>query len=693
MIELLEKIRADQTDRWRSGERVPAEAYLEQHARLRDHAEAAVDLIYSEILVRERLGELVNLDEYRRRFPQYAELLGRQMELHELLRPELLADDSDELPTAPYRLAARPDDPQRTLGLEKGAGSDRAGWPSIPGYTIMARLGGGGGGVVYLAEDRNLRRAVAIKLLHRTEPEEQALFRREAEAVARLKHPHVVPIYGFGEYEGRPYFVMEYAEGGGLDGRVRGRPLPPREAAALVATLAGAVEAVHRHQIVHRDLKPANVLLGADGVPKIADFGLAKRLTDEGSLFRTGTVIGTPAYMAPEQAAGNSKEVGRAADVYALGGILYEALTGRPPFQGSELLTVLEWVRSRPPVPPSRLRPTPRPLEIICLKCLEKEPGRRYASAQELGDDLHAYLEGRPIKAKPERWPERLLRFVKKRPVAVVAPVVLAAVVAVTWSLAGYHPTPATVPAADPVQQIQDQLAGTGRYTFIGEGGPPAWYRWRTVGGEIIEPTNQREGFTYKSYTLCLLEVLPEVRQEHFIFKARVQHRQVLRNDDVGIYVACKSRSAVGADVLGFCALTFNDCQNSRPAVQPGEPTGNPVGLQIRFFRDLPAVNRTLNPGPVSYFKPACRPADQNPWRELALEVTPTKVRVFWDGSEVGEITPGELTKHARQLQLIDSQILNLDVDFYPKGGLGLFVEQGSASFKDVVIETSFDNR
>jgi serine/threonine protein kinase/WD40 repeat protein len=276
-------------------------------------------------------------------------------------------------------------------------------WPALPGYEILCELGRGGMGVVYQARQQNLGRLVALKMLLAdggAGPEELARFRREAEAVAALRHANIVHIYDVGEKDGRPFFVLEYVDGGSLARRLARQPLPCAEAAELVATLARAMHRAHENGIVHRDLKPANILLMADGTPKIADFGLAKKLDATGEQTRTGAVLGTPNYMAPEQALGQTRDIGPATDVYALGTILYEALTGRPPFKGATLLDTLNDVVNRPPPPPRQLRPdVPADLEAICLRCLQKEPARRYASAADLAADLHRWRTGRPLQA------------------------------------------------------------------------------------------------------------------------------------------------------------------------------------------------------------------------------------------------------------------------------------------------------
>jgi tetratricopeptide (TPR) repeat protein len=278
-------------------------------------------------------------------------------------------------------------------------------------------------GVVYQARHCSLKRLVALKMilagLH-ADSTARGRFRTEAEAVARLQHPNVVQIYEVGECDGRPFLCLEYIDGGSLLHMGAGTAQPEQEAARLVETLARAVHGMHQRGILHRDLKPTNVLLTMDGTPKIADFGLAKLLDADSGLTRSETLLGTPSYMAPEQAAGDTKKVGVPADVYSLGAILYELLTGRAPFQGTTPLSTLLLVRNQEPVPPRRWRRwVSLDLETICLKCLEKEPGKRYPSALALADDLHCFVEGRPIQARPVPLWQRLWKSARRRPTLV----------------------------------------------------------------------------------------------------------------------------------------------------------------------------------------------------------------------------------------------------------------------------------
>jgi hypothetical protein len=294
------------------------------------------------------------------------------------------------------------------------AGSDH-----VPGYEVLGELGRGGMGVVYKAWQVGLNRPCALKMIlagdHAGE-DDLARFRTEAEAIARLQHPNIVAVFEVGQHGGKPFFSLEFCAGGSLDRKLAGTPIDPREAARLVQTLAQAMQAAHQANVIHRDLKPANVLLTADGTPKITDFGLAKKL-DQSSQTQTGVTMGPPSYMAPEQAEGK-KTVGPPADIYALGAILYEMLTGRPPFKAATSFDTLMQVVSEEPVPPRQLNAkVPDDLETIVLKCLLKDPGKRYCSAQELADDLGRFLAGEPILARPVGRLERAGKWVRRNPI------------------------------------------------------------------------------------------------------------------------------------------------------------------------------------------------------------------------------------------------------------------------------------
>lgn len=318
------------------------------------------------------------------------------------------------------------------------AGLSKASWRSVPptvglseavlvspdlprefgDFQLIEELGRGGMGVVYLARQRSLDREVGLKMILQGDlasAADQARFRSEAESAARLDHPHIVPVYEVGDRDGQPYFVMKYVAGATLAERLAEGPMPPREAAALLAPICDAIHFAHSRGVLHRDLKPSNILIDREGRPHVTDFGLAKRVTGDSQITRSGAILGTPCYMAPEQAAGNRGQLGPASDVYSLGTILYQMLTGRPPFQAATAVDTVLLVLEQDPLPPRLLNPrADRDLEMIALKCLQKLPALRYPTAKALGDDLRAYLTDEPIAARSGLFSQVIARWFRE---------------------------------------------------------------------------------------------------------------------------------------------------------------------------------------------------------------------------------------------------------------------------------------
>ena len=410
----------EQSIDWQRGCRNLVESYLASRHDLSADTEIVLNLIYHEVLLRRRIGgELPTLEEYVSRFPDLADALTIQFALDEAL-PH---GESEEAPP--------PRDPSLPASVR------------IPGYEVIDVLGRGGMGVVYRARQVALNRTVALKMIldgAHASARQASRFRTEAEVFARLHHPGIVQIHEIGEHEGRPFLVLEFVAGGTLDRALAGTPMPADRAARLVETLARAVEHAHERGVVHRDLKPANVLLTENGEPKITDFGLAKLLAGDSHQSVSGALVGTPSYMAPEQVEGAPAVIGPSTDIYALGAILYEALTGRPPFRAESPMATMLQVRGAVVVAPRQLRPgLPPDLETICLKSLEKEPRRRYARAQDLADDLRRHLDGRPIVARPVPAWERLWLWANRQ--KALAAGILFSIMAILTMLGGvfYH--------------------------------------------------------------------------------------------------------------------------------------------------------------------------------------------------------------------------------------------------------------
>lgn len=458
----------DQAIRQRQSRRV--EDYLSSVDSDSLSTELWLELIYTEYVARCETGEQPETEEYFRRFPQFTQDLEELFFLHQVVKeslnetalvetdgpspvldvgplqsnvpnatPGAESDSGDSLPPQSDAGPSATISPDREATssasrIGEGAVQEDREFPTILGhYELLEEIGRGATAVVYKARDLRLKRHVALKVVNQAAWDKavRQRFLAEVEAAAALRHPHIVQIYEIGESAESWFVAMEYLEGGSLADRPD-KVWSPREAAKMVATLARAVQYAHEHQILHRDLKPANVLLDADGSPKIADFGLAKRLDQKSLMSTEEELIGTPAYMAPEQTSSEMGRIGPATDVYALGAILYELLTGRPPFQGRNVIETLLQVRHQEPVPPNRLQPSVhRDLVTICLKCLEKDPSRRYPSAGALADDLHRFLEGQVIWARPAGPLERAFKWLRRHATVVTSLTAVAVSVAI----------------------------------------------------------------------------------------------------------------------------------------------------------------------------------------------------------------------------------------------------------------------
>jgi serine/threonine protein kinase len=578
----------------------------------------------------------------------------------------------------------------------------------IAGYELLAQIGYGGMGVVWRARHGALNRLVALKLLRfgpASGDTEHARFRLEAQALARIHHPNVVEVHDAGEFDGQPYFAMELLEGGNLARRLlAGGRLPPLQAAELTRILALAVQAAHDANVLHRDLKPSNVLFTADGVPKVADFGLAKLLDSAGAQTRAGDMLGTPAYMAPEQARGDQREVGPTTDVYGLGALLYEMLAGRPPFRGRNHKAILHQVVKRAPSPlPALGVEKGRNLAAICERCLEKEPKDRYPSAAALAEDLDLWARNLPPKVKPPGPLSRVGRYVRRR-TFLSASIGACGLLALGGTAGWLLWDPNAREAA-----LESQLAGGAPVTLLGdESSSPAWQHWQLGARDsLLSPRSHTDSaFTIHCETFALLELLRSTPLDRYRLRADVRQEKDMEEGTgrVGIYFGGWHRLGTGEGVHVFIQLGFNDIFNwpevaaawnrKNPLLKPlAVPTGNPLKMEAHLYSQEPGavidMATLLARGEV--VDP--RGWAARGWRSLAVEVTPEEIRAYWEENtsqptlrvrpgEIEQVLLGDLNAGLRQAYPKDARLA-----FAPKGSLGLLVAQGAASFRNVRVE------
>ena len=412
--QLVQLLIVDQQRQWQKGDRVHVEVFFQQYPWLKSCRDCAVDLVYGEFLLEAEADGPPNVGQYLERFPEFREELQQQFDVEGCLGESKARNSRDT--TLLQCSAARQGAGAQPHEQPQGERQSR----TFGDYDLLDVIATGGMGVVYKARQRRLNRLVALKMIRSgqfAEPEQVERFYTEAQAAANLQHPHIVAIHEVGEQAGQHFYSMDFVEGETLAEMIREHSLPPQRAAKYVKTIAATMQYAHDHGVLHRDLKPANVLVNEADEPLIADFGLAKQLDDQSHLTIEGRVMGTPSYMPPEQASGHIQDVGPTSDVYSIGAVLYELLTGRPPFQTANRFDTIQQVLRVEPVSPRLLNPSvPRDLETICLKCLQKDRARRYPTARELADDLDRFLADKPIAARPVGRSERLWRWCHRNP-------------------------------------------------------------------------------------------------------------------------------------------------------------------------------------------------------------------------------------------------------------------------------------
>jgi serine/threonine protein kinase len=613
--------------------------------------------------------------------------------------------------TAPVLETLRPADAETTVDAAAGAKRDDTAVLGVKlgtfgDYELLEEIGRGGMSVVYKAQQLSLNRLVAVKMIRADRLSTEAdlrRFRHEAETVARLDHPGTVPIYEVGQWDAEGldapilYFSMKLLEGGDLTALCRAGPedVDQRRVAQLLASAARALHHAHEQGILHRDLKPSNILLDREGQAHVTDFGLALSLERDLSLTQTGAIVGTPGYMSPEQTLGR-RDLTPATDVYGLGAVLYALLTGRPPFKGNSTLDTLLHVKERDPDPPSLWNwSLDRTLEAICLKCLAKEPGQRYASAAALADDLDNWLAGEATVARPERWSGKVRRILRRQrsKVVVAATVALTGTVLIAASTLFQGPSPEekeTRRQQEALKSIERDLAVGKPAQLIGETGGPSYFQWRTAQASQMITQSADGAFAIQSWEYGLLELLGDPQCDSYRFQAEVRHESA--NDIhglVGIYFAYSSFATDASNEHCYCKVDYSD-KYDRKKGDPNWPhPGNPASLILQTHHEQPSLeNHIFDPSIETFFLP-CDPRNPADWRQLAVEVRPSDIRLFWIDDPPRVLARENIRSYARQnLRLPTGSV----PEFAPRAALGLYVFRSAASFRNVVVKPLQEN-
>jgi hypothetical protein len=662
-----------------------AETVLNAFPSLASDPERALELIVLEFRFRRQLGQNPQPSDWYARFPQWSEQLRARLE-EAPAAFDAVTRETPALATSPYDGGER-----RTL-----ADVD-VDVPVLGRHEILEEIERGGMGVVYRARDLVLDREVALKVIRSgtlASADEVRRFYREARAAAQLRHPNIVPIYGMGLYEKQHCFTMALFPRGSLVKHLADYRQDVREAVRLLVKVARAVQAAHEQGIVHRDLKPGNILLDEHGEPIVSDFGLAKSLEVSTTLTLPAQPVGTPAYMAPEQA--RCETATTASDIWSLGVILYELLTGRVPFPGKNVDEVKRKLVQDDPLSPRRFRPDlPRELETILLTCLEKDPVRRYPSAAALAGDLERWLCGEPIQARPEpRW-QRLRRQFRRRVgmkgvlLLLVGLMLIAAGAGGVWSFYAYLSPKARQERSQALVLglLQRELADGKSVTLVGPLGPPLWYRWRTEKGRSSLPDIRKRPLTLESgQAPLLLELLPDPQHTSYRFSAEVQSDDE-RWTEMGLYFAYEEL-ATPEGLEQCCGLFRLVTENNRATT---------AGLRLLGVYELDVNENTRQ----HYIIPPCKPelgrfpndpplpADPKGglWHRMEVRVYPDIVQGFCDDRLMGAYDIADVQRRIPQMWRAAHRATVPLPTFPSRGGLGLYVIAGPANFRNVVVE------
>jgi serine/threonine protein kinase len=603
---------------WPSLLKASVEDYIERYWQLREDSPAVAALAANEAYLRRQSGDPASLEEYLERLPEHR--------------------------TALYEAFTGVTSPQ----LPAGSGVP-GGPPAIPGYVILEELGRGGMGIVYRALDTLLSRVVALKVMRDDVlPSLRRRFAAEARAMARLGHPNVAQIYSAGEHEGAPYLVMKLIPGGTLAGRRQPGGCDPVWSTSIIEKVARAVDYLHERRILHRDLKPSNILLDEEGEPHVADFGIAKILDEHGETTASGVGPGTPAYMAPEQVRGESRRIGPASEVWTLGVILYELLTGRRPFEGPGSLALAVTMEPHPPLRSLCPQVCPR-LEAIVHRCLHKLASRRYQSAAALADDLRGWLDSPPgqlaLPLEPSSWP------LTRRSVGAVclSALGLGSLTAVVGAAQGDRPQPKVLPRPPAVPLIDGQGEPLLGEWVVGAG------RRSVVQGELRLETGD----------LGLFELAAATPGPDFRFEAELLH-DVGPRGVVGLYAGRRRVHDPHGEKHVFLRLDLTALR-ATPAYFGVSWHATAGGDEVRKAA-LGALPRRMLAPPGT-------------WHKLTLLVRRGNIRAYLDGQVVGAVTFGALRRQAERLGDVDGW------GMLPASGLGLLLDRASATFRRIVLQ------
>jgi hypothetical protein len=714
---------AELSRRLRSGQECRAEEVASSFPSVASDPHHLLELVLTELETRRALGQSLRPEDWYARYPQWRERLwlwfAVENEVTEDRSPNTMATVAQNpLPASAEAV------PQKALGR----------------YQLLGELGRGGMGIVYRARDTILGRVVALKRIRAgvlAGAEAVERFYREARAAAQLKHPNIISLYDIDQQEDEHYLTMEFATGGSLTDSMPRFQKDPRQAVALVEKLARGIHHAHSKGILHRDLKPGNILLDENDAPRISDFGLAKFLDGDAELTRSGVVVGTPAYMAPEQASGRPGGACVQSDLWALGVILYELLTGRRPFVGGSQQVTDQILLTDPPRPRAVRPGLDRDLERVVLKCLEKEPAWRYPSAEALADDLARWLRGEPVTARRAPWPRRAWRALLRRTsgtslVALLLLVGLGGVGGILALVSG----PANEPTAEEqwreeqarkqrvLAALTNDLAAGKQVTLVDKAGLPKWYRWMVGSNKATVAQDRRGGeLEVATYHFAFMELLPDPQQRRYRFSAEVRMDETIAGE-VGLYFLGEERRTAHGPEQYCCALTFADKGPLAGRVilklfRYWEVNGQFKESQEHYVREMPlSPERVLRlphalaaqalgmpvgvvptyPQAFTSMGVAVLGASRQRWRHLVIDVTPEGIAASLDGCPMGTLDQTQLRQEseawwrmqsARRPPWMPPSTMpagNPPPLLAARGSMGLLLRMVSASFRNVTV-------